>query len=71
MDWIYVRYVQITPRDLMRNQDKIQATYKAEELIEILFNQMETGQEFTMTRNTPFSERNLVDMGVDKILSTQ
>ena len=25
MDWIYVRYEQIIPRDLMRNQDEIQA----------------------------------------------
>ena len=27
MEWIYVRYVQIMPVYLMRNQEKMQATY--------------------------------------------
>ena len=27
MDWLYVRYGQITPGDLMQNQKDIQATY--------------------------------------------
>ena len=27
MDWFYIWYVQIMPRDLLINQDKMQATY--------------------------------------------
>ena len=27
MDWIYIRYIKITPGYLMKNQDKIQVTY--------------------------------------------
>ena len=33
MNWIYVRYGQITPRDLMKNQGTIQETYHAEDPI--------------------------------------
>ena len=37
MDCIYVRYGQIAPRGLMRNQDEMKVTYNAEYPIEILF----------------------------------
>ena len=33
MDWIYGRYDQITPGYLMRNQDKMKATYKVKDPI--------------------------------------
>ena len=32
---------------------------------------METGQEFAITGNSPFSDRKLTDMGIAKILATQ
>ena len=32
-DWIYVRYVQITPGDLTRNQDKVKAMYNVKDPI--------------------------------------
>ena len=44
MDWLYVWYGQITPGDLMLNQEEMQATYNAEDPIEILFDQIETGK---------------------------
>ena len=31
MDWFYIWYVQIMPRDLLINQDKMQATYNIED----------------------------------------
>ena len=46
MYWIYVRYVKIMTVDLMNNQDRIQSTYNIDDLIEILFEQMEMVQEF-------------------------
>ena len=29
-DWFYIRYIQITPKYLMNNQDEMQATYNVE-----------------------------------------
>ena len=55
----------------MKNQDKMQAIYNIKDPIEILFNQMYTGQEFTIAGNYPFSDRHLEEMGVFKILATQ
>ena len=37
MYWIYLSYVQITPRDLMINQGKMKVTYSIEDPIEIPF----------------------------------
>ena len=71
MDCIYVRYGQIAPRGLMRNQDEMKVTYNAEYPIEILFDQMDTGQELAIAGNTTFSNRQLADMGVSKILTTK
>ena len=31
MDWFYIWYVQIMPRDLLINQDKMQTTYNIED----------------------------------------
>ena len=45
MNWIYDRYGQITPGDLMNNQNEIQATYNIGDLIEIMFDQMYKVQE--------------------------
>ena len=37
----------------MKNQDNMQATYNVEEPIDILFDQMDKGQEFTIAGNLP------------------
>ena len=71
MDWICVRCDQITPGDLMKNQDKMQATYNIKFPIEILFDQMEMGQEFAITGNYPFYDQHLADMGITQIFATQ
>ena len=71
MEWLYIRYRQITPRDLRQNQDNSESTYNIKNLIKILFDQMEIGQGFTIAGNTPFSDRNLADMGVNKIPMTR
>ena len=71
IDWIYVRYGQITPVDLTRNQGKMKSMYNVEDPIEILFYQMDTGQEFTIAGNSSFSDWQLADMGVAKIVATQ
>ena len=55
----------------MRNQEKMQSTYNVEYSIEILLDQIDTGQEFAIARNLKFSDRQLADMGVAKILATQ
>ena len=39
----------------MRNQEEIQATYNVEDPIDILFGQIETGQEFYVAGNSQFS----------------
>ena len=44
MDWMYVRYGQITPGEKMQNQEEMQATYNVKDPINILFYQIETGQ---------------------------
>ena len=70
-DWMYVQYEKITPGDLMWNQENMKSMYNINELIEILLDQMEMGQESTISGNSPFSDRQLADMGVAKILATQ
>ena len=55
----------------MRNQDKMQGMYNIKDPIEIMFDQMKTIQEFAIAGNSPFSNRQLEDMGVTKILTTQ
>ena len=55
----------------MKNQDKRQATYNSEYPICIMFDHMETGQEFGIAGNYPFYDRQLADMEVCKILATQ
>ena len=49
----------------------MQAMYKVEDPIEIPFYQMETGQEFVIAVNSPFSNRQLADMGIDRKIATQ
>ena len=44
MDWICIRCGQITPKDLIKNRDKMQATYNIKDPIDIMFDQIETGQ---------------------------
>ena len=46
MNWLYTRYGKIRLRDLMKNQDKMQTSYHVEEVIEIIFDEINTGQEF-------------------------
>ena len=41
MSWLHVWYSQIMPRDLIMNQEKMQATYNIKDPIEILFDQIE------------------------------
>ena len=43
MDWLYIWYGQINPVYLMWNQYDMQATSSVKYLIDILFDQMETG----------------------------
>ena len=50
----------------MSNRDEMQATYSVKHPIEILFDQMETGQEFAIAGNSPFSDRQLADIGAQK-----
>ena len=33
INWLYVRYIQITTRDLTKNQDEMKAMYNAEDRI--------------------------------------
>ena len=55
----------------MQNKEEIQATYNVKYPIEILFNQIEKVQQFTVAGNSPFYDRQLTEMGVTKILATQ
>ena len=55
MDWIYIWYGQIMPGDLTKNKDTIQAAYHVKDPIEIIFNQIKTGQKFTITGKFPLS----------------
>ena len=71
MDCLYLQYSQITPVDLMQNEEETQETYNAEDTTNILFYQIETGQELLVSGNSSFSDRQLADMGVEKILATQ
>ena len=57
MDCMYVQYGQITPGYIMKNQEE--------------FNKIETGKELEVEANSPFSDQQLVDMGVAKSLATQ
>ena len=40
MDWMYIRYGQIIPGYLIRNQEKMQATYNVEDQTDILFDRI-------------------------------
>ena len=71
MDWLYVWYGQIRHVDLIPNQDEMQAMCNVEYPINILFVQMEKGQEFAIAGNSPFYDRQLADMGVAKTLAIQ
>ena len=55
----------------MQNQYKTQVTYNIKYPIDILLDWMETRQEFAVAGNLPFSDWQLVDMGVTKILVTK
>ena len=55
----------------MQNQEDMQGMYNVEDPINILFDQIDTGQEFAVEGNSPFSDWQLVDMGVAKSLATQ
>ena len=71
MGFVYIRYRKITPGDLMKNQDTMQAFYHVEDPIEIIFGQIKTGQEFAISGNPPFSDRHFADMGIAQILAMQ
>ena len=49
----------------------MKAIYNVEDLIDIMFNQMETGQEFKIAENSPFYDQQLVEMGIERILVIQ
>ena len=55
----------------MNNKDKIQASYHVEEPIKIIFEQIKTGQEFTILENYPFNDRQLEGVVISQILSKQ
>ena len=64
MDWFYIQYGKITPRDLMKNQDTMQAAYYFKYPIEIIFNQIELGQELIIAGNSPLSNDQVTEMGI-------
>ena len=49
----------------------MKAIYNVEDLIDIMFNQMETGQEFKIAENSPFYDQQLLEMGIERILVIQ
>ena len=49
----------------------MQVMYNVDDTTDILFDNIETGQEFSIAGNSPFSDHQLADMGVAKILATQ
>ena len=55
----------------MQNQEDMQGMYNVEDPINILFDQIDMGQEFSVEGNSPFSDWKLIDMGVAKSLATQ
>ena len=55
----------------MQNQEDMQGMYNVEDPINILFDQIDTGQEFAVEGNSPFSDWQLVDMVVANIMALQ
>ena len=49
----------------------MQVMYNVEDKTEILFDQIETGQELSIAGNSPFYDHQLADMGVATFLATQ
>ena len=64
MDWIYICYGQITLGELMKNQDTIQGLFHVEDSIEILFDQIKTGQEFEIVGKYCFTDCQISDTGI-------
>ena len=64
MDWIYICYGQITLGELMKNQDTIQGLFHVEDSIEILFDQIKTGQEFAIAGKYCFTDCQISDTGI-------
>ena len=54
MDRLYVRYGQITPGELMQNQEYMHTMYNVKYPIDILFDQIKMGHEFSVAGNSPF-----------------
>ena len=71
MDWLYTCYGKITLIHLMKNQDKMQTSYHVEGPIEILFDQINMGQELLIAVNSPLSDRKHSYIGIAQILATQ
>ena len=68
---MYVQYRKIPPGDFMQNLYKMQETYNVKDPTKNMFGQIETGKEFIIAGNSPVSDRQLTDMGVEKILATR
>ena len=71
MDWIYSWYIKITTRDLMKNQDTMQAAYHVKYPIKFIFNQITMVQKLAIAVNSPFSNRQFTEMGIAQILDIQ
>ena len=71
VDCIYIHYGKTTPGYQMKNQDTMQTSHHIEETIEMLLYQIETGQEYAIAGNSPFSDHQLLDMVIAQILATQ
>ena len=71
MGWLYIRYVQKRPKELMINQDEIQVTYNFKDPIEILFDQLEMGQKHANAVNLTFSYQKMAYTSAAKIFATQ
>ena len=55
MDWLYICYGKIIHIYLIKNQDTMKTSYHVEELIEIIFDKIETVQETMIAGYSPFS----------------
>ena len=65
---------QVRPNNFQKpdeNKDTVQAKYHVKDPIKILFNLIDTGQEFSIVGNSPFYGHQVEDMGIAQILATQ
>ena len=67
MDWLYTMYGQITSEELQQKQEMMKEPYSPVDPIKNLFDQIENEQEYADTVKSPFTDRQLIDMGIANI----